>query len=83
MIEQLKKDHPSVAEIMGKGILAVGFPDNLHIQQGSQLSQSVENDKVNLRQLIYLCDKRVTIRTVLPLRIYVNMYHDIKYLDHS
>ena len=35
MIEQFKKDHPSIAEQMGKGILAVGFPDSSHIQPGS------------------------------------------------
>ena len=28
MIKQFRKDHPSVAELMGKGILAVGFPDS-------------------------------------------------------
>ena len=56
MIEQLKKDHPSIAEMMGKGILAVGFPDSSHIQPGSPLSQRVEEDKANLRQLIYSCE---------------------------
>ena len=44
---------------MGKGILAVGFPDSSHIQPGSQLSQRVEEDKAKLRQLIYLCDEVV------------------------
>ena len=57
MIEQLKKDHPSIAELMGKGILAVGFPDSSHIQPGSPLSQRVEEDKASLRQLIYSCDE--------------------------
>ena len=61
MIEQFKKDHPSVAELMGKGILAVGFPDNSHIQPGSQLSQSVKDDTKKLRELIYSCDERVNI----------------------
>ena len=55
-IEQFKKDYPSVAELMGKGILAVGFPDNSHVQPGSQLSQRVEEDRKKLRQLIYSCD---------------------------
>ena len=57
MIEQFKKDNPSVAELMGKGILAVGFPDSSHVQPGSELSQNIEEDKASLRQLIYLCDK--------------------------
>ena len=61
MIDQFKEDHPSVAELMGKGILAVGFPDNSHVQPGSQLSQSVEDDKAKLRQLIYSCDEPVFI----------------------
>ena len=52
MIEQFKKDHPSVAELMGKGILAVGFPDSSHIQSGSELSQRVEDDRKELRHLI-------------------------------
>ena len=56
IIEQFKKDHPSVAELMCKGILAVGFPDSSHIQPGSSLSQRVEDDKKKLRQLIYSCD---------------------------
>ena len=56
MIEQFKKDHPSIAELMGKGILAVGFPDSSHIQPGSPLSQRVEEDKASLRQLIYSCE---------------------------
>ena len=61
MIEQFKKDRPSVAELMGKGILAVGFPDNFHVQHDLQLSQRVEDDEKKLRQLIYLCDERVNI----------------------
>jgi hypothetical protein len=61
MIEQFKKDHPSIAELMGKGILAVGFPDSSHIQPGSPLSQRVEEDKANLRKLIYSCNATVTI----------------------
>ena len=61
VIEQFKKDHPSVAEQMGKGILTVGFPDRSHIQPGSQLCQIVEDDKKKLRNLIYLCDEPVNI----------------------
>ena len=61
IIEKFKQDHPSVAELMGKGILAVGFPDNSHIQPGSQLSQRVEEDKSKLKQLIYSCDETVVI----------------------
>ena len=57
MIEQFKKDHPSIAKLMGKGILAVGFPDSSHIQPGSPLSQRVEEDEASLRQLIYSCDE--------------------------
>ena len=60
-ISQFKKDHPSVAELMGEGILAVGFPDNSHIQPGSELSQRMEEDKKKLRQLIYSCDEPVHI----------------------
>ena len=59
MIEQFKKDHPSIAKLMGKGILAVGFPDSSHIQPGSPLSQRVEEDKANLRRLIYSCGELV------------------------
>jgi hypothetical protein len=59
MIEQFKKDHPSIAELMGKGILAVGFPDSSHIQPGLPLNQRVEEDKKKLRQLIYRCDGTV------------------------
>jgi hypothetical protein len=61
MIEQFKKDHPSIAELMGKGILALGFPDSSHIQPGSPLSQRAEEDKANLRQLIYSCDEPICI----------------------
>ena len=61
IIENFIKDHPSVAELMGNGILAVGFPDNSHIQPGSQLGQTVEDDKQKLRQLIYSCDEPVHI----------------------
>ena len=57
MIEQFKKDHPSITELMGKGILAVGFPDSSHIQPGSPLSQRVEEDEASLRQLIYSCNE--------------------------
>ena len=60
MIEQFKKDYPSVDKLMGKGILAVGFPDSSHIQPGSQLSQMVEDDKKKLRELIYRCEEKVT-----------------------
>ena len=61
MIEQFKKDYPSVAKLMGKGILAVGFPEKSHIQPGSELSQRVEEDRKKLRQLIYSCDKKVNV----------------------
>ena len=61
MIAQFKEDHPSIAEVMGKGILAVGFPGSSHIQPGSLLSQRVEEDKANLRKLIYSCDEPVFI----------------------
>ena len=64
-VKQFKKDHPSIAKLMGKGILAVGFPDSSHIQPGSQLSQTVEDDKANLRQLIYSCDEGVIISKAL------------------
>jgi hypothetical protein len=59
MIEQFKKDHRSIANLMGKGILAVGFPDSSHVQPESPLSQRVEEDKANLRQLIYSCEEPV------------------------
>jgi hypothetical protein len=69
IIARFKKDHPSIAELMGKGILAVGFPDSSHIQPGSPLSQRVEEDKANLRQLIYLCDEPVFIQNQRDLRV--------------
>ena len=62
MIEQFKKDHLSVAELMGKGILAVGFPDSSRVKDETELSERVEGDKAKLRQLIYSCDKPVHIR---------------------
>ena len=61
MIEQFKKDHPSVAELMGKGILTVGFPDSSHISLGSPLIPSVIADQAKLKQLVYSCVKMVTI----------------------
>ena len=61
MIEQFKKDHPSVAELMGKGILALGFPDSSHITPGSELSQRVEEDEKILRALIYSCEKNGSV----------------------
>ena len=61
MIKQFKKEYPSIDKLMGKGILAVGFPDSSHIQSESQLSQRVEEDKSKLRELIYSCDEEVTI----------------------
>ena len=59
MIKQFKKDHPSVAELMGKGILAVGFPDSSHVEAETELSDRIEDDKAKLRRLIYSCDKPV------------------------
>ena len=61
MIEQFKKDYHSVAELMGKGILAVGFPDSSHVEIETELWKRVEDDKAKLRQLIYSCDKPVRI----------------------
>jgi hypothetical protein len=61
MIEQFEKHHPSIAELMGKGILVVGFPDSSHIPPGSPLSQRVEEDEANLRKLIYSCDEPVRL----------------------
>ena len=66
VIEQFKKDHPSVAALMGKGIIAVGFPDKSHIKPGSELSQQVEKDKARLRKLIYVCSKSVFIPEAQP-----------------
>ena len=60
-IEQFRNDHPSVDALVGKGILAVGFPDNSLVQSRSQLSQRVEGDKRKLRQLIYECNIKLTI----------------------
>ena len=60
MIKQFKNDHPSIADLMGKGILAVGFPDNSHVQRELELRQSVEDDETELKQLIYSCEERVT-----------------------
>jgi hypothetical protein len=64
-IKQFKKDHPSITELMGKGILAVGFPDSSYIQPGSPLSQRVEEDKARLRQLVYSCDEVMSISKAL------------------
>ena len=61
MIKQFKKDHPSIADLMGREILAVGFPDSSRIQPGSPLSQRVEKDKASLRQLIYSCGPGVFV----------------------
>ena len=60
-IAQFKKDHQSVAELMGKGILAVGFPDSSYVENETELSERVEADKSSLRQLIYSSDEPVTI----------------------
>ena len=59
VIEQFKKDHPSVAELMGKGILAVGFPESSLVEAGTELSDRVKGDKAKLRRLIYSCEKSV------------------------
>ena len=45
---------------MGKGILAVGFPDSQCIQHELLMSLCVEDDKTKLRKLIYSCSKGVT-----------------------
>ena len=66
MIEQFKKDHPSITKLMGKDILAVGFPDSSHILWRSQLSPTVEEDKKKLRQLIYSCNEQVLIPQFNP-----------------
>jgi hypothetical protein len=73
MIEEFKKDHPSIAKLMGKGILAVGFPDSSRVQPGSPLSQRVEDDKANLRQLIYSCDEPVFIQNQRDLRLRIGV----------
>ena len=59
MIEQFKKDHPSIAKLMGKGILTVGFPDSSCVPK--ELRQRVEMDIKKLRLLISSCDERVLI----------------------
>ena len=46
MIEQFKKDNPSIAKLMGKGILAVGFPDSSHVLWRPHLTR-----KMALRRL--------------------------------
>ena len=61
-VKQFQKDHPSIAKLMGKGILTVGFPDSSHVQPGSPLSQRVEEDKMRLRQLVYSCDELVSMQ---------------------
>ena len=66
MIEQFKQDHSSVAELMGKGILAVGFPEIFHVQHGSQLSRSVKEDEMKLKKLLYSCDERLKIQDPIP-----------------
>ena len=67
MIEQFKKDCPSVAELMGKGILAVGFPDSSHvIEISTELKDRVQDDKAKLRRLIYSCDDSRPVRIPQP-----------------
>ena len=63
MVEQFKKDHPSLAKLMGKGVLAVGFPGSSHV---TEMNESVEDDKAKLRQLIYSCDDPVFIPQPSP-----------------
>ena len=65
-IAQFKEDHSSVAELMGKGILAVEFPDSSYMENETELNDSVEADKSNLRQLIYSCDEPVSIPQSSP-----------------
>ena len=67
VIKQFKKDHLLVAKLMGKGILAVGFPDN--VESYIDLSEKVEDDKAKLRKLIYSCDKSVFIPRCKPPQI--------------
>ena len=50
---------PQLLRLMGKGILAVGFPDNSFTQSNVQLRESVMTDQKKLRQLIYSCDEKV------------------------
>ena len=64
MIKQFIEDHPSITKLMGMGVVAVGFSDNSHIQPGTPLSQSVEEDKAMLRQLIYVCDEPVVLSLI-------------------
>ena len=66
LIKQFKKEHPSVVELMGKGILAVGFPENFHVLHDLQLSQRAEEDEKKLRQLIYSCDEGINILVQYP-----------------
>lgn len=61
LIGQFKRDHPSVAQLMGKGIHAVGFPDSSHVKGETGLSESIEDDRTKLRKLIYSCDEPVHI----------------------
>ena len=61
LIGEVRKNHPSVAKLMGKGILAVGFPDSSHVIGETELSETIENDKAKLRKLIYSCDEPVRI----------------------
>ena len=49
VIKQFKQDHLSIAELFGKGIVTVGFPDSSCIRPGSALNQSVEDDIKKLR----------------------------------
>ena len=65
-VKQYKKDHPSIAELMGQGVIAVGFPDNFHVPFGSELSQMVEDDKTKLKQLIYSSKEGVNILSQHP-----------------
>jgi hypothetical protein len=78
MIKQFKRDHPSIAELMGKGIFAVGFPDSSIIRPGSLLSRKVEEDKIKLKQLIYSCDVVVPIPKPPPNEIMNRQYPQTK-----
>lgn len=69
MIKNFREDHPSIAELMGKGIYAVGFPDSSHVEPGSELSDNVEEDEKKVRRLIYSSDESVTIPQVDILTI--------------
>lgn len=46
IIKQFKEDHPTIAELMGKGVLAVGFPDNSRVQPGSQLKVKTMRERL-------------------------------------